>query len=75
MRDVDDFKMRVQNSIDEMEDDTEHSRSQSFLEEFWDLRRELEDARSTPDEKEKEAISKLLDLLNRKGKEYDLEPY
>ena len=72
---VDDLKMRVQNLIEEMEDDTDHSRSQSFLEEFWELRRELEDARSTPDEEEKEIISKLLAFLNRKGKEYDLEPY
>ena len=75
MGDVDDLKIHVQNLIEEMEDDTDHSRSQSFLEEFWDLRRELEDARSTPDDEEKEAISKLLNLLNRKGKEYDLEPY
>ena len=75
MRDIDVLKMRVQNLIEEMEDDTEHSRSQSFLEEFWELRRELEDAGSTPDNEEKEAISKLLNLLNRKGKEYDLEPY
>ena len=75
MGDVDDLKMRVRNLIDEMEDDTDHSRSQSFLEEFWELRRELEDARSTPDDEEKETISILLALLNRKGKEYDLEPY
>jgi len=72
---IDDLSKRVQNLIDEMEDDTDHSRSQSFLEEFWEVRRELEDARYTPAEEEKETISKLLDLLTRKGKEYDLEPY
>lgn len=71
---IDGLKKRVQILIDEMEDDTEHSRSQSFLEEFWEVRRELEDARYLNDGKEKE-YSKLLDLLNRKGKENDMEPY
>lgn len=46
-----------------MEDDTEHSRSQAFLKESWELRRELEDARYTPDEKEKENISRYLQKL------------
>ncbi len=68
------LKRRTQIMIDEMEDDTEHSRSQSFLEEFRELRRELDDASSLNDGKEKE-YSKLLDLLNRKGKENDMEPY
>ncbi len=72
---IDDLKKRVQNLIEEMEDDTEHSRSQSFLEEFWELRRELEDARDATNGNEKNSLSKLLDLLNRKGKENDLEPY
>lgn len=68
------LKCRTQILIDEMEDDTEHSRSQSFLEEFLDTRRKLEDASSLNDGKEKE-YSKLLDHLNRKGKENDMEPY
>lgn len=71
---TDDLRKRVQNLINEMEDDTDNSRSQSFLEEFWQLRKELEDARYISDGKEKE-YSKLLDLLNRKGSENDLEPY
>lgn len=75
MGQYDELKRRTQNLIDEMEDDTEHSRSQSFLEDFWEARRELEDAIYTTDGKEKESLSNLLDLLNRKGKENDLEPY
>ncbi len=71
---IDDLKKRVQNLIKEMEDDTDNSRSQSFLEEFWEVRKELEDAKYISDGKEKE-YSKLLDLLNRKGRENDLEPY
>lgn len=71
---IDDLRTHVQRLINEMEDDTDNSRSQSFLEEFWQLRRELEDARDMSDGKEKE-YSKLLDLLNRKGRENDLEPY
>jgi hypothetical protein len=66
---------KVNTMITEMESDTDHSRSQEFLEEFWALRSELEDAEENHFGNEKDSIGKLLDLLNRKGKDNDMEPY
>jgi hypothetical protein len=75
MGQLEDLKVRTEKLIDEMESDTEQSRSQSFLEEFWQTRGELEDARDYTYGDEKKSISRLLDLLNRKGEENDMEPY
>lgn len=71
----DDLIESTNNMIDEMESDSDRSRSQSFVEEFWEKRRELEDAVHTANEEDKEAMENLLNLFNRKGEEYDLEPY
>ena len=75
MGNLDDLKRHTNNLIDEMESGSDESRSQSFLEDFWKTRRDLEDAIDSTFGKEKSSLSKLLDLLNRKGKENDMEPY
>ena len=75
MGQIDDLKRHTEKLIDEMESGSDKSRSQSFLEEFWKTRRDLEDARDASNGNEKNSLSKLLDLLNRKGKENDMEPY
>ncbi|MBG25782.1 MULTISPECIES: hypothetical protein [Croceibacter] len=65
----------INNMVDEMESDTDKSRSQGFLENFWKKREELNDAKDFSYGKEKSTIQKLLNLLNRKGKENDMEPF
>lgn len=75
MGQLDDLKKHTEKLIDKMESDSDDSRSQSFLEEFWKTRRDLEDARDATYGDEKSSFSKLLDLLNRRGKENDMEPY
>ncbi|MDN3494208.1 hypothetical protein [Winogradskyella bathintestinalis] len=64
---------KVDTMIDEMESDSDYSRSQKFLEEFWDLRNELQEEKDSNFGNDKKRINKLLDLLNRKGKENDME--
>ncbi|WP_271423595.1 hypothetical protein [Aequorivita sinensis] len=61
--------------IDKMESGSDHSRTQEFLEQFWDKRTEIEDARDSSFGRDKSTLSKLLDLFNRKGDENDMEPY
>ena len=70
---LNDLEKKVNTTINEMESDSDFSRSQEFLEIFWDLRNELQDEKDSSFGKEKNKISKLLDLLNRKGKENDME--
>lgn len=70
-----DLEKKVNTMIDEMESDSDYSRSQEFLEEFWNLRNELQDAKDSSFGNDKNKISKLLDLLNRKGEENDMESY
>ena len=72
---LDDLMKDAKNMIEEMDSGSDNSRSQSFLEKFWDKRSSLEDAKSSSYGKEKSGISKLLDLFNRKGKENDMEPW
>lgn len=72
---LNDLENKVNTMIDEMESDSDFSRSQEFLENFWDLRAELEDEKNSNFGNLKNNISKLLDLLNRKGIENDMEPY
>lgn len=75
MEDIDDLKKYTLELIDEMESDSDKSRSQSFLEEFWKTRDKLQDAKDSTYGEEKTTFIKLLDLLNRKGEENDMEPY
>lgn len=75
MGDFDDLKKYTLELIDEMESDSDKSRSQSFLEDFWKTREKLQDAKDFTSGEEKNSFSKLLDLLNRKGEENDMEPY
>jgi len=72
---LDDLMKSTEKMIDEMDSGSEKSRSQSFLEEFWDKRNELQDAKDTSYGNEKKGISQLLDLFNRKGRDNDMEPY
>lgn len=72
---INDLEKKVNTMIDEMEFDSDFSRSQEFLEKFWDLRSELQDEKDCHFGNEKNKISKLLNLLNRKGEENDMEPY
>ena len=72
---LNDLEKKVNTMIDEMESDSDNSRSQKFLEKFWDLRNELQDEKDSSFGKEKNKISKLLDLLNRKGKQNDMESW
>jgi hypothetical protein len=69
------LKKSTNKMIEEMESDSDNSRSQSFLEKFWDKRTELQDAKDSSYGNEKSDIGKLLDLLNRKAKENDMENY
>ncbi len=75
MGQLEDLKLQTQNLIYELDTDTDNSRSQSFLEEFWSMREKLQEARDFSYGEEKRLYSKLLDLLNRKGEENDIEPY
>ena len=75
MGQLEDLKLQSQKLIDEMESDSDRSRSQSFMEEFWTMREKLQEARDVSYGEEKRPYSKLLDLLNRKGEENDMEPY
>lgn len=75
MAHLDHLQKHTKKLIDKMESDSDSSRSQSFLEEFWKTRRDLEDAKDATYGTEKRALSRLLDLLNRKGEENDMEPY
>ena len=70
---LDDLKRKVNIMIDEMESDSDYSRTPEFLEKFWDLRNLLQDEKDISFGKEKKKISKLLDLINKKGKENDME--
>ena len=70
---LDDLKRKVNIMIDEMESDSDYSRTQEFLEKFWDLSNLLQDEKDISFGKEKKKISKLLDLINKKGKENDME--
>lgn len=72
---LDDLKKSISKMIDEMDSGSDNSRSQSFLEKFWDNRNELQDSKDSSYGSEKGTISKLLDLFNRKGKENDMEPW
>jgi hypothetical protein len=72
---LDDLIKSTNKMIDEIDTDSDKSRSQLFLEKFWDKRNELQDAKDSSYGKEKKTISKLLDLFNRKGKDNDMEPY
>ena len=75
MGQLDDLRKHTNKLIDEMESDTEHSRSQSFLEDFWTTRERLQEARDTTYGEEKSSLNELLNLLNRKAEENDMEPY
>ena len=75
MGDFDDLKKHTLELIDEMESDSDKSRSQSFLEDFWKTREKLQEGKDSSYGEEKESYRKLLDLLNRKGEENDMEPY
>ncbi|MDT0688757.1 hypothetical protein RM549_03120 [Salegentibacter sp. F188] len=75
MGQLDDLKKHTNKLIDEVESDTDHSRSQSFLEDFWATREKLQEARDTTYGEEKSSFSELLNLLNRNAEENDLEPY
>ena len=75
MGQLEDLKLQTQNLIYELDTDTDNSRSQSFLEEFWSMREKLQEARDFSYGDEKRSYSKLLNLLNRKGEENDIEPY
>ena len=70
-----DLEKKVNTMIDEIESDTDFSRSQEFLENFWDLRNDLQEHKDCSFGKEKNMIGDLLDLLNRKGEENDMETY
>jgi len=72
---LNELEKKVNTMIDEMESDSDFSRSQEFLKKFWDLRTELQNEQDTNFGNEKNKINKLLDLLNRKGIENDMEPY
>ena len=75
MRQLEDLRVQTQRLIDEMESDSDLSRSQSFLEDFWKTREKLQEGRDFSYGEEKSSYSELLDLLNRKGEENDIEPY
>ena len=70
----DDLIKKTHELIDEMESDSDESREQSFLEKIWEHRRELEDAKSNP-QQDDETMSDLLDLFNRKIKGNDIESW
>lgn len=72
---LDDLIKSTSKMIDEMDSGSDNSRSQSFLDKFWDKRNELQDAKDSTNGNEKSSISKLLDLFNSKGKDNDMEPY
>jgi hypothetical protein len=72
---LNDLTIRTNKLIDELEDDTDESKTQEFVENFWKLRDALQDAKDSSFGKEKSTIEELLKLLNRKGKENDLKPY
>ena len=72
---LDDLIKSTNKMIDEMDSGSDNSRSQSFLDKFWDKRNELKDAKDSTYGNEKNEISKLLDLFNSKGKDNDMEPY
>ncbi|WP_289023058.1 hypothetical protein [uncultured Salegentibacter sp.] len=75
MGDLDNLKKHTLQLIDEMESDSDKSRSQSFLEDFWKTREKLQEGRDFSYGEEKSSYSELLDLLNRKGEENDIESY
>lgn len=75
MEQLEDLKLQTQKLIQEMNTDSDISRSQAFLEQFWTMREKLQEARDFSYGEEKRSYSKLLDLLNRKGEENDMEPY
>ncbi len=68
------LREKVNSMIDEMESDTDHSRSQEFLQEYWDLHNELQEGKDFTNGSEKSEIADLLNLIDRKAKENDLEP-
>lgn len=71
---LENLRKRVNTMIDEMESDTDYSRSQEFLQEYWNLKDELQESKDNTYGGEKSEINDLLDLLNSKGKENDIEP-
>lgn len=75
MANLNNLKKHTLKLIDEMESDSDRSRSQSFLEDFWKTREKLQEGRDFSYGEEKRTFSKLLDLLNREGEENDMEPY
>ncbi|MBL7472049.1 hypothetical protein [Robertkochia sediminum] len=76
MRSIEELRESVFKMIGEMESDTDYSRSQEFLEEFWKKRNELYDEKyGSYGEEEKGVISDLINLLNRKGEENDMESW
>ena len=70
---IDDLRQEVNTMIDEMESDSINSRSQEFLNEFWALRNKIQDAIDITHEKEENDLIELLELLNRKGYDNDME--
>ncbi len=62
-------------NIDEMESNSDFSRSQEFLEIFWKNRSELEDAKDSTYGEEKSILETILELFNRKGKDNDMESW
>lgn len=75
MGDFENFERHTLELIDEMEADTDRSRGQTFLEDFWKTREKLQEGRGFSYGEEKNSYGKLLVLLNRKGEENDMEPY
>ncbi|MGV8816022.1 MAG: hypothetical protein ACOH2D_18135 [Gelidibacter sp.] len=71
----DDLLKSTNKMIEEMDSGSDKSRSQSFLEKFWNKRNELQDAKDSSYGKEKSILGKLLDSLNRTGKNNDMEPW
>ncbi|MDO6598467.1 hypothetical protein Q4512_16225 [Oceanihabitans sp. 2_MG-2023] len=64
---------RTKKTIDEIE--YSEDREQSLLDKFWSNRKDLEEGIDSAFGQEKNKLSSLLELLNRKGKENDMEPW
>ena len=60
---IDDLKKRTNKLIDEMEYDTDHSRSQSFFRGFLDYQGKITRGKDASYGEEKNSFSKLLELL------------
>lgn len=70
---LDDLIIRTKKTMDDVEYSEE--RDQNLLDKFWSNRKDLEEAKDSSFGEEKNIISNLLDLYNRKGKENDMESW